>query len=79
MQELLSILCCPETHQTLQMADATLIAELNRKITSGEIKNRAGKSISEPIDSGFLRADGKYLYPVRSNIPVMLIDDAIPL
>jgi uncharacterized protein YbaR (Trm112 family) len=26
-----------------------------------------------------VRADGKYLYPVREDIPVMLIDEAIAL
>jgi uncharacterized protein YbaR (Trm112 family) len=35
--------------------------------------------VTEQIEGGLLRADGKVLYPVRSHIPVMLIDEAIPL
>jgi uncharacterized protein YbaR (Trm112 family) len=26
-----------------------------------------------------IRADGKILYPIRRNIPVMLVDEGIPL
>ena len=35
--------------------------------------------VKEKIDEGLVRADGKYLYPIRHNIPVMLVDEAIPL
>jgi uncharacterized protein len=78
-QELLEILCCPETHQSLAMADPSLISRLNDKIKAGELKNRAGKVVSEPMDAGLVRKDQKFLYPVRRQIPVMLIDEAIPL
>jgi uncharacterized protein YbaR (Trm112 family) len=77
--ELLKILCCPETHQEVRLAEPALIEKLNRQITSGELRNRAGKPINEKLDGGFVRADGKFLYPIRQNIPVMLIDEAIPL
>jgi uncharacterized protein len=78
MQELLNIICCPETHQRFQMADANLIADLNAKIKTGQLKSRAGKPV-ESIDAGFIREDRKFLYPVRNNIPVLLIDESIPL
>jgi uncharacterized protein YbaR (Trm112 family) len=26
-----------------------------------------------------VRADGKFIYPIRQEIPIMLIDEAIPL
>jgi uncharacterized protein YbaR (Trm112 family) len=35
--------------------------------------------VQEKLDAGFIRADGKFLYPIRRNIPVMLVDEAIPL
>jgi uncharacterized protein len=79
MQDLLDILCCPETHQPFQLADAQLIADLNAKIKAGQIKNRDGKVVTEPIESGLVRQDRKYLYAVRNNIPLLLIDEAIPL
>ncbi len=77
--ELLKILCCPETHQGLRPADAALVDKLNAQMASGTLKNRAGHPVLEKLDEGLVRADGKFVYPVRRNIPVMLIDEAIPL
>jgi len=77
--ELLKILCCPETHQDLKQADQPLLNRLNGQISAGTLKARSGKSVTEKLDGGLIRADGKFLYPVRQNIPVMLIDEAIPL
>ncbi len=77
--ELLKILCCPETHQEVRVADQAVIDKLNRQIAAGTLKNRAGQPVQEQIDSGLVRADGKYLYPIRRNIPVMLVDEGIPL
>jgi uncharacterized protein YbaR (Trm112 family) len=77
--ELLRILRCPETRQELRVADPGQVDKLNRQITTGALKNRAGNPIKEPIDDGFIRADGKILYPIQGNIPVMLVDAGIPL
>jgi uncharacterized protein YbaR (Trm112 family) len=77
--KLLEILCCPETHQDLRPAESALLDSLNRQIASGTLKNRAGQPVKEKIDGGLIRADGKFVYPIRQNIPVMLIDEAIPL
>jgi uncharacterized protein YbaR (Trm112 family) len=77
--ELLKILCCPETHQPLAMAESSCVDKLNQQITAGQLKNRSGQSIKETMDGGLVRADGKYLYVIRQSIPVMLIDEAIPL
>ena len=75
----LQILCCPETHQPLSFAPPPLIEEVNGKIAAGTLKNRAGKVLGARLDAGLLRADGKILYPVRNSIPVLIIDEAIPL
>jgi len=77
--DLLSILCCPETHQDVRLAEPVLIDKLNAQIAAGALKNRAGQPVQEKIDAGLIRADGKFLYPARKNIPVMLVDEAIPL
>lgn len=77
--ELLKILCCPETHQDVVPADAALITKLNQQIAAGQVKNRSGQPVTEAIDGGLVRQDGKYLYPIRKSIPIMLIDEAIPL
>ena len=77
--ELLKILCCPETRQPVWLAEPGLVAELNQRIAAGTLRNRAGKPVTEKIDGGLVRADGKFLYPIRADIPVMLIEEAIPL
>ena len=77
--ELLSILCCPETKQDLTVADASLIEKINRKIEKRELKNRGGEAVAQKIEGGLIRADKQYLYAIRGDIPVMLIDEAIPL
>jgi uncharacterized protein len=77
--DLLEILVCPETRQPLSVADASLVARLNARIEKGELKNRAGEKISEKIEGGLVRSDGKFAYAVRSGIPIMLVDEAIPL
>jgi uncharacterized protein YbaR (Trm112 family) len=75
--DLLQILCCPETHQALRLAEPNLIETLNRQIAAGTLKNRAGQPVTETLDAGLIRADQKFLYPIRNNIPVMLVDEAI--
>jgi uncharacterized protein YbaR (Trm112 family) len=77
-KELLEILCCPETKQDLILIDGNAIAKINQRIKEGTLKNRAGETIKEPIDAGLLREDRKFIYAIREDIPIMLIDEAIP-
>ncbi len=78
-KDLLDILCCPETKEELTPADQSLIDKINVKITAALVKNRSGKAVSEKIDGGLIRKDQKYLYPIREDIPIMLIDEALPM
>jgi len=78
-QELLEILVCPETKQPLTVATDTLVAQLNDRIAQGTLTNRSGATVTEAIDSGLVREDRQYLYPVRDDVPIMLIDEAIAL
>jgi uncharacterized protein YbaR (Trm112 family) len=77
--QLLEILCCPETRQDVALAPASMVDDLNSRVDAGTLTNRAGATVREKLDAGLLRADGKVLYPIREDIPVMLIDEAIPL
>ncbi|HTL47958.1 MAG TPA: Trm112 family protein [Verrucomicrobiae bacterium] len=77
--DFLKILACPETKQPLSLADDATVAALNAKIQSGALQNRAGQNVSEKVDAALVREDRKYLYPVREDIPIMLIDEAISL
>ena len=77
--QLLEILCCPETRQELTLAPADMVEELNRRIGAGSLKNRGGEAVKEKIEAGLLREDKKFLYPIREDIPIMLIDEGIPM
>ena len=78
-KELLAILCCPETKQDVSLAAAGLIGDLNARVERGDLKNKAGQPVQEKLDGGLIRADRKILYPIRESIPVMLIEEGIPL
>ena len=78
-QELIDILACPETKEPIRLATPAEVEKLNRAIAAGTQVNRAGQKVTEKIEAGLVRQDGKYCYPVREDIPVMLIDEALPL
>ncbi len=77
--ELLEMLCCPETRTDLTLATDSERVALNAAIQAGRVKNRAGVPVTEAISDALIRADRKVAYLVRNDIPVMLIDEAIPL
>lgn len=75
---LLAILCCPDTKQEVALAPEAVIEKMNAAIARGELLNGAKRPVTERLDGGLLRADRGVVYPVRDDIPVMLIDEAIP-
>lgn len=78
-EELLKILVCPEDKTPVHLVEGDVLERLNAAIEGGQLKNRAGESVDTPIEGGLLREDGSYLYVIREDIPVMLIDEAIPM
>lgn len=77
--ELLALLVCPETHQDLQEAGPEEVARLNEAIRHGKALNVAGRAVSDPVDGALIRADRLIAYPVRDEIPVMLVAEGINL
>lgn len=79
-EELLQIIACPETKQDLVLAEPELVEKINDLIKKGELQNRAGQKVENIIDGGLIQKDDrKYLYPVRDDIPILLIDESISL
>ncbi len=78
-EELIEILVCPETKQPVKVAPREVIDQLNEKIAAGSLRNRGGDEVSKPIAEGLLREDGRILYVVDDDIPVMLIEESIEL
>jgi len=78
-QTLLDILVCPETKQVLRVADEGLLGTLNASIKAGSVSTRGGEAVTASVTAGLVRKDGSVLYQVRDGIPIMLIDESIPL
>lgn len=79
-QELLNIIVCPETKQDLVIAKIDVVEKINALIENGELLNRSKQKVTEKIDGGLIQKDDqKYLYPIRDEIPILLIDESISL
>ena len=70
------LLRCPITGQTVRRAEENVIRDLQQRQQSGTLRNCGGETV-EPFEDGLLTADGAWLYPIRSGIPVMLAGEAI--
>ena len=77
--ELLEILCCPETRQPVRLAPEALVESLNRAIRDQSPKSAAGGDQVDVLQGGLVREDGKFLYPIRNGIPIMLIEERIAI
>ncbi len=75
--DLLAILCCPETKQDIRLLEPEVVEQLNLRIEKGELKTKGGQPVTEKIDGGLLRNDGTLVYPIRDQIPIMLIEEGI--
>jgi uncharacterized protein YbaR (Trm112 family) len=77
--KLLNLLCCPESHQPLHLADAALLQSLNQQVSAGSLKNRAGHPFKNQLDGGLVREDKKVVYPIINKLPILLIEEGILL
>lgn len=77
--ELLEILVCPETKQALTVAGEGVLERVNQAVAEGDLVNQGGDRVKDSIEEGLVREDGKVLYPVKDDIPIMLLDEAIRL
>ena len=78
-KDLLAILCCPETKQPVSLAGTDLLTKLNDAVRKGNLRNTGKQPVTDELDGGLVRSDLKIVYPIRENIPVMLIEEGIPL
>ena len=78
-EELLEILVCPETKQPVKPAGAEVLERLASAVSAGSLRNRGGEKLESAPSEGLVREDGKILYPVEDDIPVMLIEESIEL
>ncbi len=77
-RELLEILCCPKTKVPVEMLSEDKLKALNDRIGRGGVKTVDGSKVDKPLDAGLITEDGKTIYRIDDDIPIMLIDEGIP-
>ena len=76
---LLELLVCPETKGNLALASSELVRQLNTAIEKGTLLNRAGERVTQKLEAALVRQDQAVVYPVRDDIPELLLDEQIAL
>ena len=74
---LLDILCCPTTRVPVRRLTGAEVAALNRAVAAGDVRNSAGTVVTAAIGAGLVTRDGRTIYRLDDDIPVMLADEAI--
>jgi len=75
--KLLEILCCPVSKSPLTMLGQQKLDKLNTAISTGEVVFVGGERVEEPLQEALITADGKVIYPVQEDIPVLLEENGI--
>jgi len=76
-KRLLDILCCPVTKTPLRLVSGAELDALNRAIGTGSVRTDAGIAVKAPAAAGLITRDGRTIYRIEDDIPVMLADEAI--
>lgn len=75
--KLLEILCCPVSKTPLRRLGQEKLGKLNQAISAGEALYVDGTTVTAPLLEGLITDDGKVIYAVRDNIPILLEEQAI--
>jgi uncharacterized protein YbaR (Trm112 family) len=70
---------CLHTGTRLHLAAPSLLAEINRAVAEGRLKNQLGQAVTQPLDAALVNQSGEWAYAVMDDIPVLLRDQAIDI
>jgi len=76
-KRLLDILCCPTTRLAMRPAARAEIESINRAIEVGTVLNAGAALVTSPLRAALITVDGRRIYPIIDDIPVLLADQAI--
>ena len=75
--KLLEILCCPVSKTPLTVLSQDKLDKLNAAIDAGEALYVGGEKIEDTLQEGLITEDGRVMYPVQDDIPVLLEENGI--
>jgi len=75
--KLLEILCCPVSKTPLTVLGRQKLDQLNAIIGSGDALYVDGEKVMDPLQEGLITEDGKVIYPVQDDIPILLEEKGI--
>jgi uncharacterized protein YbaR (Trm112 family) len=75
--KLLEILCCPLSKTPLTVLGREKLDKLNHAINSGDALFVGGENVTQPLQEGLITEDGKVIYPVQDDIPILLEEKGI--
>jgi uncharacterized protein YbaR (Trm112 family) len=76
-RRLLDILCCPVTKSPVRYLSAGELEALNRAIAQGAVRTEGGTTLAAAAAAGLITRDGRTIYRIEDDIPVMLADEAV--
>ena len=77
-RRLLDILCDPVTKSPLRLLSPAELDAFNRAIASGEVRTEGGTALGAAASAGLITRDGRTIYRIEDDIPIMLADEAVP-
>ena len=75
--KLLEILCCPVSKTPLTVLAQEKLDKLNSAIANGEALYIDDEKVTEALQEGLISQDGKIIYAVQDDIPVLLEEKGI--
>lgn len=75
--KLLEILCCPVSKTPLIVLSQDKLDKLNGAVKSGDALYIDGKKVANPLQEALITEDGKVIYDVQDDIPIMLEEKGI--
>ena len=76
-RRLLEILCCPVSRRPLRLLRSDQLQWLNTAIGVRAVQDVNSRVVSIPLAAGLITDDGKVIYRIDDDIPVLLSEEGI--
>ena len=76
-KKLLEILVCPSTKVPVRLLAKDKLAILNNLIVNADVRRADGTRVDTALSAALMTEDGRTIYVIDDDIPIMLEDQAI--